>query len=250
VTITSATSGASIRYTTDGSTPTETNGTMYSGPVNVGSTGTLNAIAYETGFTDSTVTSGTYNINSPLPSSAWADSDIGNVGVPGGFDIANGVLGVRGSGADIWGASDAFHFVYQQWTGDAEIIAQVTGLDDTDPWAKVGVMIRGSLAADSPNAFAFMTPAEGAGFQTRAASGDATAYTAGPWWVSVPYWIELVRTGDNFSAYTSPDGITWTLITTQTVVMPASVYVGFAVTSHNNSTINTGTFADFTVDTP
>ncbi|HZP60423.1 MAG TPA: heparin lyase I family protein, partial [Opitutaceae bacterium] len=41
VTITSATSGASIRYTTDGSTPSETAGTLYSGPVNVGSTETL-----------------------------------------------------------------------------------------------------------------------------------------------------------------------------------------------------------------
>ncbi|HTQ29593.1 MAG TPA: chitobiase/beta-hexosaminidase C-terminal domain-containing protein, partial [Opitutaceae bacterium] len=64
VTITSATSGVSIRYTTDGSTPTETNGTLYSGPVSINSTVTLQAIAYETGFTDSSVTSGTYTIGS------------------------------------------------------------------------------------------------------------------------------------------------------------------------------------------
>jgi regulation of enolase protein 1 (concanavalin A-like superfamily) len=250
VSITSASNGASVRYTTDGSTPTETNGLIYSGPVNISSTSTLRAIAYEGGFTDSTITSGTYTINSPPPSDAWADSDIGNVGVAGGIDLTNGVLSVRGSGADIWDASDAFHFAYQPWTGDAEVIAQVTGLDNTDPWAKVGVMIRSSLAADSPNAFVFMTPGEGAGFQTRAGSGGTTAFTAGPWWASVPYWIKLVRTGDNFSAYTSPDGATWALIATQTVVMPAGVYVGFAVTSHNNSMINTGKFADFLVDTP
>jgi uncharacterized repeat protein (TIGR03803 family) len=64
VTITSATSGAAIRYTTDGSTPTETNGTLYSGPVSIGTTTTLQAIAYETGFTDSGVTSGLYTIGS------------------------------------------------------------------------------------------------------------------------------------------------------------------------------------------
>jgi hypothetical protein len=64
VTITSATSGALIRYTTDGSTPSETAGTLYSGTaVSIGSTTTLNAIAYETGFTDSAVTSGTYTIS-------------------------------------------------------------------------------------------------------------------------------------------------------------------------------------------
>ncbi|HTB81724.1 MAG TPA: chitobiase/beta-hexosaminidase C-terminal domain-containing protein [Opitutaceae bacterium] len=66
VTLTSATSGAAIRYTTDGSTPSETAGTLYSGtPVSVGSTTTLNAIAYASGFTDSAVTSATYTINLP-----------------------------------------------------------------------------------------------------------------------------------------------------------------------------------------
>ncbi len=65
VTITSATNGTSIRYTTDGSTPTETSGTLYSGPVSIGTTATLKAIAYENGCTDSAVTSGTYTINLP-----------------------------------------------------------------------------------------------------------------------------------------------------------------------------------------
>jgi polygalacturonase len=67
VTISTATSGAIIHYTTDGSTPTETNGTAYSAgtAVDISSTTTLQAIAFETGFTDSTVTSATYNIGSP-----------------------------------------------------------------------------------------------------------------------------------------------------------------------------------------
>jgi hypothetical protein len=65
VTITSTTSGASFRYTLDGSTPTETNGTLYSGPVNFNSTLTFMAIAYESGFVDSTVTTATYTINLP-----------------------------------------------------------------------------------------------------------------------------------------------------------------------------------------
>jgi polygalacturonase len=64
VTITSSTSGASIRYTTDGSTPSETAGTLYSSPVSISATCTLNAIAYASGFTDSSVTSATYTINS------------------------------------------------------------------------------------------------------------------------------------------------------------------------------------------
>ncbi|HTQ30493.1 MAG TPA: chitobiase/beta-hexosaminidase C-terminal domain-containing protein [Opitutaceae bacterium] len=67
VAITSATPGASIRYTTDGSAPSETNGTVYSGPVNVSASETLQAIAYESGLTDSTVTSASYTIGSGNP---------------------------------------------------------------------------------------------------------------------------------------------------------------------------------------
>jgi hypothetical protein len=65
VSISSATSGAFISYTTDGSTPTSTSGTVYSGPVTISSTTTLNAIAYESGFTDSPASSATYTINLP-----------------------------------------------------------------------------------------------------------------------------------------------------------------------------------------
>jgi len=63
VTITTSTSGASIRYTTDGSTPSSSAGTVYSGPVSISSTKTLKAIAYGSGLTSSSVTSATYTIS-------------------------------------------------------------------------------------------------------------------------------------------------------------------------------------------
>src|SRR5271154_4496754 len=55
VTISTATSGASIRYTTDGSTPSETAGTLYSAPITVSATTTINAIAYASGMADSSI---------------------------------------------------------------------------------------------------------------------------------------------------------------------------------------------------
>lgn len=61
VAMSSATSGASIRYTTNGSTPTSTNGTLYTGQVTLATTTTLKAIAYN-GTISSTMTSGTYTI--------------------------------------------------------------------------------------------------------------------------------------------------------------------------------------------
>ncbi len=62
VAITTATPGATIRYTTNGSTPTETSGTVYSAPVRLSESATLKAVAYRTGWTTSAVTSGDYAI--------------------------------------------------------------------------------------------------------------------------------------------------------------------------------------------
>ncbi len=64
VTISDATSGASIYYTTDGSTPT-TGSTRYVGAISVGNTSTIKAIATATGFTQSAVGTATYTINLP-----------------------------------------------------------------------------------------------------------------------------------------------------------------------------------------
>jgi hypothetical protein len=55
-------SGATMYYTTDGSTPTH-NSTKYTAPISVAATTTIKAIGSETGLTDSGVSSGTYTIN-------------------------------------------------------------------------------------------------------------------------------------------------------------------------------------------
>ena len=65
VTISTTTGGATIRYTTNGTTPSSTVGTVYSNPVNISSNTTLQAIAYESGYTNSTVASGVYTLNIP-----------------------------------------------------------------------------------------------------------------------------------------------------------------------------------------
>jgi len=64
VTIREATSGATIHYTTDGSTPT-TPSTQYTGPIAVSTTTTLNAIASAPNYTQSAVASATYTIQIP-----------------------------------------------------------------------------------------------------------------------------------------------------------------------------------------
>lgn len=65
VTITSATAGAAIYYTTDGSTPT-TSSTRYTAAINVPATLTIKAIAKAAGYHASIVASATYTIEPPV----------------------------------------------------------------------------------------------------------------------------------------------------------------------------------------
>jgi len=66
VTLSSATSGASIYYTTNGSTPT-TSSNLYSTPITVSTTSTIKAIAVKSGMTNSDVASFAYTINPNNP---------------------------------------------------------------------------------------------------------------------------------------------------------------------------------------
>ena len=64
LTLTDSTAGATIYYTTDGSTPT-TSSKVYSAPISVATTTTINAIATATGYSTSAISSAVYTISLP-----------------------------------------------------------------------------------------------------------------------------------------------------------------------------------------
>ena len=68
VTLTTATAGATIYYTTNGTSPSRKTSPVYSGPIAITATTTLKAFAYKKGMTASAVTSGLYTFsNAPPP---------------------------------------------------------------------------------------------------------------------------------------------------------------------------------------
>jgi len=168
----------------------------------------------------------------------WEGSDIGDVEAIGSDFLQNGVWTIEASGRDISGTADEFHYVFQPLMGNGEIIARVTHVEGTHEAAKAGVMIRETLAADSAHATMVITPGVGASFQRRRLTGEES-YDTTVAEIAEPYWVRLVRAGDAFTAYMSADGVDWQEVGTDMIDMPDTVYVGLAVTSHNDGLLCT-----------
>jgi len=179
---------------------------------------------------------------SPLPS-GWSDADIGGPSIPGSASYRNGVYTVDASGNDISNQADQFHYVYSTMTGDGTIIARVVSQQNTDPGSKAGVMMRQSLAADSPNVLISTSPGNGTQFQWRPGQGDGTtSYGSSGISAGAPYWVKLTRTGSTFTGYASPDGANWTKVASVTIPMSTQIDVGLALSGHNNGVLNQSTF--------
>src|SRR5208282_9146 len=101
----------------------------------------------------------------------------------------NGRFNVIASGSDIWESADAFHYAYTPLAGDGEITARIVSMQFTDPWAKVGVMFRESLAPGSKHALMAVTAGAGSAFQWRPTAGHASRNTDGPT-TTVPFWVK------------------------------------------------------------
>jgi hypothetical protein len=203
-------------------------------------------IAYSQGPADQPKSSGIEILAAgtagPLPP-PWTDADIGAVGIPGSasFAAATGTFTIQASGDDIWNTADGFHFVYQPLNGDGALLARVASVGNTDSWAKAGVMIRETVAANSTQAMMAITPGNGSAFQRRTSTGGSSTHTAGPA-VTAPYWVKIERSGTTFTGSVSADGSSWTVVGSDTISMAGTVWIGLAVTAHNNGLLNTSTF--------
>ena len=175
----------------------------------------------------------------------WANQDVGPVTLAGSASFDQGTFTIKGDGADIWGSADAFQYAYLNISGNGQLVARLTGIQNTEPWAKAGLMARASSLGSSPNVFVMATAEHGTGLQWRSAPSGGSSYVPGPFWTA-PVWLRLQRQGSTITGSTSLDGVNWTVVGSQTLAIADPILIGLAVTSHNNSELNTATFNNVT----
>ncbi len=190
------------------------------------------------------------NIDDDLPlrelSSPWMHRDIGQTSIEGDAGIWQDRYVVKGSGDDIWGNRDEFHYAYQRVEGNVELSARVLSMSDTHEWAKAGVMIRNSLHAAAKHAMMCATVNNGMAFQRRIEK-NASSHNTNKGDLKMPYWIKLVRRGNIFTGYESADGESWNYVDSEQIDMNETVYIGLAVTAHNDNALCEAHFDNFQI---
>jgi len=144
VSISDATPGASIYYTTGGAVPT-TSSTVYSGPIMVSSSETLNAIAVAVGYNPSAVASASYviNVQTPAPSLTTLSPAFTSAGSPTFALTVNGSAFTSAS-TIYWGTTA----LTTQYVSTTQLTAQVPASD---------------IAAAGITSITVQTPAPGGG---------------------------------------------------------------------------------------
>ena len=179
----------------------------------------------------------------PVP---WQSLTIGSGNLAGSATHNSGAFTLNGSGL-LSGTADTTHYVYQALSGDGEIIARISAIGNTGTNARVGVMIRDTLAAGSREVSMTANSTGAYRLNSRKSIGGTTTVKNGSSGITPNVWVKLVRLQNIFSAYTSTDGSSWSLVSSVIVTMNANCYIGLVNSSGSNTVLNTSTLDNLSV---
>jgi uncharacterized repeat protein (TIGR01451 family) len=176
------------------------------------------------------------------------------------FGQAGGRFTIDAGGADIFynggtAYDDDYGAIYLPGGAgpDAAATVRVDAQQDTDPWAKAGLVMRNDLTQDHRSAgyvALVATPANGVSLQWDA-NGDGVLdsfVNAGAGTLHAPIWLRLTRSGATFTGYYSADGVTWTPVGSTTLTSAAAAQdVGMIATAHSAGALGRDDFSGFSV---
>nr|WP_239135331.1 DUF1349 domain-containing protein [Streptomyces sp. SID12488] len=179
---------------------------------------------------------------------------------PANTGQGGGRFTITDAGADIWGTGgqhdDAYGTVYQadSAVNGTSVTARVDNVDNTNGWAKAGVVLRNDLTGNGSSAgyaVATATPSNGVSFQWDSnADGYLDQLTSTASTVKAPVWVRLTRTATTVSAYYSTDGSTFTQVGS-TVTLPSMATTQDAGVIHtaHSTTPGSATFSNLQIVT-
>ena len=190
VTISDATAGATIYYTTNGTTPT-TSSSVYSGAITVSSTETLQAIATATGYSSSAVASAAYTLVNPAPAISGVSPAFTNAG-GAAFTLTVNGSGFIASSTVYWGASA----LITTYVNATQLTAQVPATDIATGGISVAITVTTpSPGGGASNSFQFeVDSAAGTttGLQFSSVTQTVTAGSTASYPVTVPSAVTSV----------------------------------------------------------
>lgn len=164
------------------------------------------------------------------------------------FDSSNGQYKISGSGADIWGKADQFHFLWKEMSGNFSVTATTRFLTDGIAHRKAVIMLRKNLDTDSPFVHLAIhgdgTPA----VQFRNAKADSTNTVDFPLEGPGIWKLKLVRQGNTINVWVGKDGAPLRELGHTMNRLGSPVLVGLGVSSHSREAVNTVQFSDVTVE--
>ena len=170
--------------------------------------------------------------------SPWATIDIGATGLQGSAEFFGSAFTLKGAGT-FGGTSDSLRYVYQTLDGNGTVIARVNTLGNTGANARVGIMMRDSLAANARMAALTVNGSGAWRWQRRTTTGGSVSTTNSSTGSAPNIWVRLARSGSTITASRSTNGSSWTVIGSSTVSLASPCYVGLAVASGSTTALNT-----------
>jgi len=180
---------------------------------------------------------------------SWTSTDVGNVTLAGSANESDGVWTVNGDGSDIWGTADAFQFLSSPMAGAGNLTVRVLDLQNTNPFAKAGLMFRSDTTVDAATFLIDIKPDGGVELLARNSKGASMSYLGGTT-VTLPAWLRIEHTlNGGTNAWVSQNGSDWQLLREEVPVQLGSSFVaGIAVTSHDPGQLNSAHFDHLNLD--
>jgi TolB protein len=178
-------------------------------------------------------------------------TDVGRTSMSGSadYDAGEQTYIIRGSGANMWSSTDAFHLVWRRLCGDFILRTRARFTSEgIEPHRKMGWIIRTSLEGGAAYIDAVVHGDGLAAMQYRQTENGETGEIRFP--VQAPDVVQLKRTGKEYTVSMAVSGDTLISRTITAIDLGDTVYAGLFVCAHNDTVMEEAAFKNVRIVVP